>query len=413
MVIAKTVVKVIMWPSLFLYLLFFPFGQLLSIQVLPSARLHLTDLVAMAFVLLWLFKKLWVQKSAINRSVARRPLAGAILSFLGVAAFGLILGSIGKPPNSVLVGMSYLIRLAIYYLFYIALSDLLTSKDAKVREGKLVDCLIVSGSFIALLGLVGYFFYPDTRALSEYGWDPHYYRLIGTFLDPAFTGIILVLFLTLVLSRKWNGSNGKVVGVILFLAGWVALSLTYSRASYLAMIFALGVVIILKRNWKLFIVTALFTGATYLVLPHPNESAGTNLARTATVVSRWDNYKEALHIGFKNPVFGVGYNLYPLASQGTTLQGWEGKIAHTGSGVHSSFLFVFATMGVAGFIVYAYLWLKILFLGWSRRKTSVGLALFASSVALLTHSLFDNSLFYPWVMGWMGILLALQITERK
>jgi hypothetical protein len=34
------------------------------------------------------------------------------------------------------------------------------------------------------------------------------------------------------------------------------------------------------------------------------------------------------------------------------------------------------------------------------------LVLGASFLALIIHSMFSNSMFYPWIMGWMTILLA-------
>ena len=102
----------------------------------------------------------------------------------------------------------------------------------------------------------------------------------------------------------------------------------------------------------------------------------------------------------KNPLFGIGYNLYKEFSDSTA--------RHTGSGVHSSLLFTLTTTGVTGLLVYLGFIGKSFFVGWKKKKTHLGALLFSSLAALLAHSLFDNSLFYPWVMGWLGIVLALQ-----
>lgn len=104
----------------------------------------------------------------------------------------------------------------------------------------------------------------------------------------------------------------------------------------------------------------------------------------------------------KNPLFGTGFNLYRYANTGAVGD------SHAGAGSDSSLLFVFATTGIAGLLIYLWLWGKILKLGWQRRNTQAGLILLASSTSLLIHSLFSNSLFYPWVLGWMAFLLALQ-----
>ncbi|OGY09671.1 MAG: hypothetical protein A2782_03040 [Candidatus Blackburnbacteria bacterium RIFCSPHIGHO2_01_FULL_43_15b] len=379
---------------LFLYLALFPFGQLLSFQILPSARIHAVDIAASLLVFFWLLRVVR------NRRIHRPLLATPMLAFLGVAVFSLVLGSVGKPLASVVVGASYLARLGLYALFYFAVADFV--------KATIYNSLIVCGTFFAILGLLGYMAYPDARALSEFGWDNHYYRLVGPLLDPAFTGIILVLFLILVTLRKWVGRKEQILGLFLFVLGWIALSLTYSRASYAGALAFFAAAFIAKKNVGFIVGGVLLFVATFYLLPHPKASAGTNLARTQTISSRVNNYEEALQVGLKNPAFGVGYNLYSLASPGRTLQGSDSKITHTGSGVHSSFLFVFATTGIVGLLVYSYSWFKILVLGWNRRKTITGLALFCSTSALLVESVFDNSLFYPWVMGWMGILLAMQ-----
>lgn len=382
---------------LFLYFLVFPFGQLLSVQLLPSARVHLADLIILIFVAFYIAEVLW------KRKVASVALARPLLSFLGFSTFALFVGSVGLPFENIAVGFSYLARLALYIFFYIGASQFLSQE----QKHKLYDCLLVVGTFIALGGLLGYFLFPDTRALSEFGWDNHYYRLIGSFLDPAFTGILLVLFIILVVCRSWKGVNGKFIGFVLFSLGWTALALTYSRASFVGLAIALFTLFLVHRNIKLLVAGIILGIGTLFLLPHPQQSAGTNLARTQTISGRFTNYEEALHVGLKNPVSGVGYNFYGRPLQGETLYS-SNKITHTGSGVHSSLLFVFATTGIGGLLIYIALWWKILGLGMSARKTTFGIVLLCSTSALLAESLFDNSLFYPWVMGWMAILLAVQ-----
>src|SRR3989338_6680935 len=47
-----------------------------------------------------------------------------------------------------------------------------------------------NGFFVGL-GLGQYIFLPDTRFLLSYGWDEHYWRLIGTVLDPNYMGVMM------------------------------------------------------------------------------------------------------------------------------------------------------------------------------------------------------------------------------
>lgn len=386
---------------LFLYLIAFPFGQLLSFQVSPSARIHTVDILALVTVFIWLVDLLWRFFSKEKPKVwpiFTRPL----LSFASFASFTYLLGLATNGTNDFLPGAAYLARLIVYSLFTLSVWDIVQRQGKKAKQ-VLFDCLIVVGFFIGLGGLLGYMFFPDTRALAEYGWDNHYFRLIGSLLDPTFTGIILVLFLVLVICREWRGLNEKVLSVVLFATGWVALFLTYSRGSFVGLAAALSCVFLIKRNWKFFSFTLLLFLTTLFILPHPMQSAGTNLARTQTIVSRVQSYDEGLITWFKSPTFGVGYNLYKSQENAS-----QGKITHSASGVHSSLIFILATTGVAGLLIYLGFWRQVVRLGWEQRFKTKGLALICSVAALFAHSLFDNSLVYPWVVGWMAILLAVQ-----
>jgi len=63
-------------------------------------------------------------------------------------------------------------------------------------------------------------------------------------------------------------------------------------------------------------------------------------------------------------------------------------------------LFVLATTGVLGLSAYAYLWFKII--ADSRKQVIV----LASLAVLLASSFFINSLFYPWALVWLMIILG-------
>ncbi|MEK7521461.1 MAG: O-antigen ligase family protein [Patescibacteria group bacterium] len=389
---------------LFLYLISFPFGQLASFQLFPQARIHLIDVFAAILVLAYLSDILWkrlpVKKQTKTNQVS---FSGPLFSFLAIAAFTLTLGSVYENPKTILVGGMYLGRLALYVLLYKAIAHTLNleKKKEELRE-TLYNSLIILGFFISLIGLVGYFLYPDTKALSEYGWDNHYYRLIGPFLDPAFTGILIVLSLVAIWFKGWKTTGWQAVAFVLFLINWIALALTYSRASFVgAAAFFLTAFVVQRKLILISAVTALFI-LTYYLLPHPNKSTGTDLGRTQTISSRFDNYKNAINIAKDNPLFGVGYNLFKPSLQN------DEKLVHAGSGIHSSLLFVLTTTGVVGLLVYLVFWAKVIQYSWWAKEGKFAKVLLCSVAALLAHSLFDNSLFYPWVMGWLAILLAIQ-----
>lgn len=395
---AEKMNTLLMW-LLFSYLVVFPFGQLFRTEILSPATLHLVDIAAGFFVLFWL---IWVLR---RRYFGAPPLKMEFLSFLAVAGFSLVLGATRVVWQEAFVGFLYWLRFGVYTLFYFGVWDL--ARHNSELRAKLFNSLLVAGVFISVFGLFQYLVFPDLRILLSYGWDEHYFRLVGTFLDPGFTGILIVLFLALLFSRVGEARAGHDRALIFL--GITGLLLTYSRASYLAFLSTLLCFNIVRRNIRFVLILLTLFILGVLVLPKLG-GEGVRLERTSTVFARFENYRATGETALKNPLFGTGFNLYAFVPPGTKTCGNidPGKPCHSASGADSSLLFVFATGGVVGLLTYLYLWWKILLLGWKRRFTGAGLALLLSTVALLIHSSFANSLFYPWILGWQAILLGIQ-----
>lgn len=383
---------------LFIFLAVFPFGQLIRIEVTPTVTIHLLDLLVGGIGLFWLVR------SAKRGKFSQGRLGWMFLSFGLIAAFSLLLGAIWVKPDQALVGSLYLVRWLGYLLLYFAVWQ---EARAKQFASRLLESLSFVGIVIVTLGFGQYILFPDIRPLSKYGWDPHYYRLVGTFLDAGFAGILLVLFTLLSFSRI-DRRVGQGKSIALAAAGLVATALTFSRASYLALAAGLLTFYIVRRNAGLVGAASLLFLGTVLVAPKPS-GEGVNLSRTSTVAKRIDNYDQALQTLKSAPLFGVGFNLYRYRR---FMPGEDSQVLHSGASVASSVLFVLATTGIAGFVSYAAVWWSVLSLGWRGRRKVAGTALLCSSAALLVHSVFDNSLFYPWVMGWMGILLSVADDSR-
>ncbi len=382
----------------FLYLVLFPFGQLGRIEIAPSVTLHLGDLVVGATALLWVVIQL------AGRSFTKPPLSRPFLFIIAVFVFSLLAGMAKVPEHEALAGFLYLIRFGAYVILYFAIWDLVRKRF--LSQTLIFTSLVAVGLYIIVFGWFQYFLMPDLRLLIKLGWDDHYFRLVGTFLDPGFTGILLVFFILLVFSRLpalpvggWKGiGQGRYWFFIL--QGTVTLAFTYSRASYLALLAGLATFYIVRRNLKLVLVPSLLLLLLIPLLPRPG-GEGVRLERTSTVSTRWENYREALGISLANPLLGVGFNLYRAGRPVST-------DSHSGAGSDSSLLFVFATTGIIGLISFLGLWARILRFSWRRRMNENGIALLATVVALLVHANFTNSLFYPWVLGWMAILLGMQ-----
>ena len=263
--------------------------------------------------------------------------------------------------------------------------------------------LLYSTIFVSITGLIQYLVYPDIRSLVAFGWDPHLFRLVGVFLDPAFAGLILLLGMVI----TWvyiSESRGKFrhPPVVIFFLTFAAFLLTYSRSSYTAFIGSALVASLIKKNWRYLGGAVVVLALGILLLPK-RDSVGTKLQRNETVWARVESYKRAALVYWDNPILGVGFNSYRYEQ---LQRGWlknENFASHSGAGVDSSILFLLATTGSAGGI--AFLWF-VFSLAKYFKQTGNFMAQ-VSLAGVLIHSLFVNSLFLPSAMVWLAVLTVL------
>ena len=186
----------------------------------------------------------------------------------------------------------------------------------------------------------------------------------------------------------------------------ISVAFTYTRAAYIALIGGSVAILIALRKVKLslLIVAALIAVAVFL--PR-GASEGVKLERLYSVYARLTNYRQTAIIFSKSPLFGVGYNNLCLAKR--SYLGFIDPNSHSCSGSDSGLLLILATTGVGGFLVFTKMAIEIFR---SIGKGNYGLCFLGASVALGLHGFFVNSYFYPWVMGFMGISLALALKEK-
>jgi len=392
---------------IFLLILTLPLGQLGRLPLpFSQVNIYLHDLVVLFLLFYWLKKKIG-QREKFNLP----PLGQPILSFIGAGVFSLILSIPKRNLGEIAVASLYILRWTAYAGIYFLVAERLKKKQN--LKPRLNNFLMISGTVAVCLGILQYLLLPDIRSLMASGWDPHYYRIVGTYLDPGFTGMIYVLTLVLIITKLWskreimknNSMSSNLSTERLKLLGmggvvYLALALTYSRSSYLAYLIAMIVVAGYKKSKK-FLAGVLIAGVlTVILLPRPG-GEGVRLERQSTIWSRINNWRQSLIIGLDQPLCGVGFNNYRYVQRDYGFLEQENwRKTHAGAGADSSFLFILATTGVIGLMVYFWLIKEVLLLG---RKS---LALTASTVALIGHSFFNNSLFYSWLMIWWWILVV-------
>lgn len=361
---------------LFLFLAIFPFGQIIRIGIIQPI-----DVIVGVAALYAIIKKM-----------PRPEIFKYLQAFLIIAAASWIFSVFLLHRTEVLYGLLYLIRLGVYFYFLIYVSNFVrTVKNSKTI---LIDSLLSVSVASAIFGWIQYFVYPGFGAFMVWGWDEHLLRLAGTFLDPTFLGLILVFGSFIAIYRKkWV--------VLAFLV--VSIAFTYSRGSYLAFLGGLLVILYFARKLKYFFVSAAVFLIIILLLP-TSQNHILSVTREFSAVARLQNYVDSINIFKLSPVFGIGYDNLCLVNERTT--GYINFASHACSGFDSSLLLILATTGIIGFIVFISSLMGII----KRIPFGNTSPLVASTAfALFIHSLFSNSLVYPWILGWVIILLGVSL----
>ena len=366
---------------LFIYLVLFPFGQLLRASIFNAS-----DIVAGLAFIYMLFKKRGTSK-----------VFSPLKDFLFIASFSLLLSVFNFKSLDLAVGVLYLTRVVLYFYFFKYVLSLI-KENIKLRE-VILNSLIAVSFATALFGWLQYFIYPDLTSLRYLGWDDHLFRLVGTFLDPGFTSLIIVFggILSMFSFIKTN----KMKFLLLTLFFILSLAFTYARAGYVAFALSLFAIGMITKRMRLGISLFIILLGIIYFLPRPL-GEGVNLARMYSVSLRVENYKDTLDIFKESPVFGVGFNNICLAKK--VYLGRGDLESHSCSGSDSSLLLILATTGIVGLMVFAGSIIRIIRLLPKSYYSNVFLVLL---VAVFAHSLFVNSLFYPWIMGYLAISASL------
>lgn len=306
------------------------------------------------------------------------PLFKPLSIFLLVASFSLLLNLRLAIAGGFGYSLFYLIRLFIYPSIYFSVKF--------IADKKILRYAMLSLIFFSSIAFCQYLFFPDMRYLKFLGYDDHYYRLIGSFYDPNFSGAIFSgLALIFVSLGQWLPA----------LTSILLLALTFSRASYLVFFLGLIYLYFVKKNWKevsrstLFFYLFILASLVFLI-PKPF-GEGVNLFRTFSIFSRFDSWKVGFGLFLQRPLLGWGYN---------TLRSINGERFQ----IDNSYLYLATTTGIFGLLAFFSLLKKAFSL---LKPLSAKLFIFT----ILTHSLFNNSLFYIWI--YFAFWLALGYVSKE
>lgn len=269
----------------------------------------------------------------------------------------------------------YLLRLTCLFSFFI-FPPKISSKNKNIFLLSIIANII--------FGLIQYFIWPNFTYFDVNNWDPHLYRLVSSFFDPTFTGLIYLFFIIKIFLDKKIPYRWP-----LLIISYIALALTYSRSTYLSLIFAFAFISFKSKKISIFLFSLLLIGGTIFLLPRqPGE--GTKLERTSSITAKIENYQEGLQLFAKSPIFGIGYNNLPFVRQ------TNNKFSHANGGFDGSLLTILTTTGIIGGTLFG--------LGFKKIFTNANLITQSCFIALFIHSIFANSLLYPWILIFLILI---------
>lgn len=378
------------------------FGQFGGISIGSGVTVYISDVVVVCIVLYGLIT------GSLKRSLYGHRLVRPMIAFGAIAVISLLVNSVSVPLEELLKGSLYLVR-------WVAFGGVYMTLVGSKKHVNLIPFLFASGCMLGIVSLLQFFLYPDLRNLLYLGYDPHYYRVFSTLLDPNFTGIVLVLALISGIYMFVSGKQKLWISVALVVI-LSALLLTYSRSSYLAFIGGIVTWVVLQKKPVTGFILALLFLVAIVYLPKMGHEA-LSLDRFDSTVSRFHNWSESVHLISKKPVFGFGFNILPFSTAriASEVSVDTAAVSRSGAGVDNSLLFVGATTGLIGLGAYLWLLAEMIKMGVSvyrKKYTGIKTLYLVSLGAVLVHSLFINSLFYPWVMVWMWVLSAVVEKEQ-
>jgi O-antigen ligase len=308
---------------------------------------------------------------------------------------------------------AYLIRWLVYFGLYLAVINVVRREQAESVWKALEWMVIGFAAFgiVQAIALPGFaqIVYPDSEAYLD--WDPQGHRLVSTFLDPNFAGGLIVLVLLVLAARMAFGAPVPHWKLFLLTA---AVVMTLSRSSWLALI-AGGMVIASVRGHSRRLIGFAGAGLLAMVAALPwivqFATSFNKLSLDASALVRVVSWMRALEIFSDHPIIGVGFNTYGFVREryGFVVPG------QSAFGVDGGLLFIAVLTGVVGLALYCgilYTVLRRCRRIWQDadrdpRERGFALGVAAVTVAIVVHSIFLNSILYPFLMQPLWVLWGL------
>lgn len=354
-------------------------GQLQRLQITPNIAGYVHE------VFLALFAAASIRNIKIDHKLALRAKAIFLNSNTWWILWAVLLTIAASIWNMDIVPMLYLARLGLIVGGVWGIYQQFQENHLYLKRTFLALAVIWAG-----LGIIQLAFIPDTRFLSAFGWDDHYYRLIGPLFDPGFMGMAFVLGILLTFSPKLVPD--KRIQTILVSLLTIAIALTFSRASYGALLLSLSGLFVLSRkhNPRTILISVGMFLLVLAVVPKPG-GEGVKLQRTSTIIARGEQITALTEgLSLKTIIFGQG--LFQIRQVTPQPANSSFELPYHARIPDNIFVTVLQGTGLVGIALLTLSLKKSL--RFFQRNPLTGIAL----SALLFHSLFSNTLLQPFIL---------------
>lgn len=282
------------------------------------------DVALGALFFVWLFKLITGQQTEFTAS----PIGLLVALFMLLALFSFALGLTHSPANMFLLRRFLEILIGVA-LFFVTINTVRSEEEAVwvtrwvllagwgAAAMAVIFYVLPQEVTVGILDRMARFDYPGGfGALRFIEDDPNgTLRAIGTAVDPNVLGGMMILVAALLAPQLVSGRPlfPRWLTAVLLATALVALYLTYSRSALLGLVSAVALLAVLK--YRRLIPMAIIAGLLLLLLPITQAYvarllegfAGQDLATQM----RFGEYKDALILIERYPLFGVGFTGTP------------------------------------------------------------------------------------------------------
>jgi len=285
-----------------------------------------------------------------------------------LVVLGLAVISICNPFNyAMLATVAFVVTLLSYVVFFKLMSNLLSPPEV-------VKAVFASFMFLCGLQLVLTILYPllgmsFVTTLFQSGGEEWATRegtragAIGVFVTPANLGLFTTIASAFFYSTYLSGYR-KALSLTLLLANAFTIILTYSRTSYITLVFVLFIMFFIYKNSDkpLFSLKSIFLGILpallvvyWLVFYSPLSDVFLKTDADDMYQARLDHWLIGLEIFKESPIIGVGINTHvEFINHSISFVKQIHNSFLSSNPIHNTHIIIMAETGIIGFICWIY-----------------------------------------------------------